>query len=117
MARRFDLLIFDWDGTLADSTALITGSIQRAFADVGLPVPSRSAASFVIGYGLNDAMQHLAPEANAAMVTQIVDAYRTHYLARDGEVALFEGVAEALVAYRAAGFQLAVATEIGRAHV
>ncbi|MEH6458345.1 HAD-IA family hydrolase [Chitinimonas sp. JJ19] len=110
MADRFDLLIFDWDGTLADSTALITRSIQLAFADVGLAVPSRQQASYVIGYGLNEAMRFLAPEATATQVAQIVDAYKTHYLARDGEIALFDGVAEALAHYRLAGYQMAVAT-------
>jgi len=110
MVDRFDLLIFDWDGTLADSTALITRSIQLAFADVGLAVPSRQQASYVIGYGLNEAMRFLAPEATAAQVGQIVDAYKTHYLARDGEIALFDGVPEALAHYRSAGYQMAVAT-------
>ncbi|WP_269533408.1 HAD-IIIA family hydrolase [Chitinimonas sp. BJYL2] len=110
MTRRFDLLIFDWDGTLADSTALITSSIQLAFADAGLPVPSRRDASFVIGYGLSDAMQHLAPQASTTQIARIVEAYKHHYLARDGEIALFEGVQDALAHYRQAGYQLAVAT-------
>ncbi|GAB3250214.1 HAD family hydrolase [Chitinimonas naiadis] len=110
MAERFDLLIFDWDGTLADSTALITHSIQQAFADAGLPVPNRKQASFVIGYGLNEAMQYLAPAAGQEEVARVVEAYKHHYLARDGEIALFEGVADALAHYKAAGYHLAVAT-------
>lgn len=110
MAERFDLLIFDWDGTLADSTALIAQSIQSAFGEVGLPVPSREAASFVIGYGLSQAMQHLAPAIDAHQLAEVVDAYKRHYLARDGEIVLFDGVAEALPRYKAAGFHLAVAT-------
>jgi phosphoglycolate phosphatase len=110
MARRFDLLIFDWDGTLADSTALITRSIQHAFVDAGLPEPSRRDASFVIGYGLHQAMQHLAPDASKEQVTDIVEAYKRHYLACDGEIALFDGVADALDRYKAAGYGLAVAT-------
>lgn len=110
MAERFDLLVFDWDGTLADSTGLITQSIQQAFAEAGLRVPSREAASYVIGYGLNEAMQYLAPEASGAEVARVVEAYKTHYLARDGEILLFEGVAEALACYKAAGYALAVAT-------
>lgn len=110
MAERFDLLVFDWDGTLADSTGLITQSIQQAFAEAGLSVPSREAASYVIGYGLNEAMQYLAPEASGAEVARVVEAYKIHYLARDGEILLFEGVAEALARYKAAGYALAVAT-------
>lgn len=109
-SRSFDLLIFDWDGTLADSTALIVHAIQAAFADSGLPPPSRHAASFVIGFGLSDAMRHLAPEADQACIMRVVDAYRHHYLQRDHEIILFEGVQEAMPRYRARGYLLAVAT-------
>ncbi|MGQ5521914.1 HAD-IA family hydrolase [Chitinimonas sp. PSY-7] len=110
MAERFDLLVFDWDGTLADSTGLIAQSIQVAFAEAGLPVPDRAAASYVIGYGLNEAMQYLAPQATTAEVADVVEAYKTHYLSRDGEILLFDGVADALARYKAAGHALAVAT-------
>ena len=59
--RRFDLIVFDWDGTLFDSTALIARCIQAACADLGTPVPSDRDASYVIGLGLNEALQHAAP--------------------------------------------------------
>jgi len=110
MAERFDLLIFDWDGTLADSTALITQSIQVAFGEAGLPVPTREKASFVIGYGLADAMRYLAPTATHEQVDEVVEAYKKHYLARDGDIVLFDGVVEALQRYKEAGYLLAVAT-------
>ncbi|SMC19494.1 phosphoglycolate phosphatase [Andreprevotia lacus DSM 23236] len=109
-ARRFDLLVFDWDGTLMDSTGTIAHAIQLAFGELGLPVPTDSDARFVIGYGLREAMQHLAPAADAATITAIVDAYRHHYLARDEALVLFDGVREGLQALGEAGFQLAVAT-------
>ena len=58
MAReQFDLIVFDWDGTLMDSTAHITRSIQAACRDLGLPVPGDDAASYVIGLGLREALQ------------------------------------------------------------
>ena len=64
MAReQFDLIVFDWDGTLMDSTAHITRSIQAACRDLGLPVPADEAASYVIGLGLRDALQIAAPDA------------------------------------------------------
>ncbi|MFC4159236.1 HAD-IA family hydrolase [Chitinimonas lacunae] len=110
MTKRFDLIVFDWDGTLADSTALIVHAIQAAFAEAGRPVPSREAASFVIGYALPDAMRYLAPDASDRDLALIMDGYRAHYLARDGEIALFEGVAAALARYKEAGHWLAVAT-------
>ena len=59
--RRFDLIVFDWDGTLFDSTALIARCIQAAAADLDLPVPSDEAASHVIGLGLTEALQHAVP--------------------------------------------------------
>ena len=59
--RQFDLIVFDWDGTLFDSTALIAGCIQAACADLSLPVPSREEAAYVIGLGLHDALAHVAP--------------------------------------------------------
>lgn len=110
MAERFDLLIFDWDGTLCDSTAIIAHAIQAAFADAGLPVPTRQQANFVIGYGLTEAMQYLAPQATAADVAGVVEGYKRHYLGRDSEIALFEGVAAAVEHYKQAGYHLAVAT-------
>ncbi|KAF0811630.1 5'-nucleotidase [Andreprevotia sp. IGB-42] len=109
-ARRFDLLVFDWDGTLMDSTGTIAQAIQLAFADLGLPVPSDYDARFVIGYGLKEAMQYLAPDADDALVHAIVDAYRTHYLQRDQALVLFDGVEEGLKKLAAAGYQLVVAT-------
>jgi phosphoglycolate phosphatase len=110
MAERFDLLIFDWDGTLSDSTGLITHSIQNAFAEVGLEVPTRQQASFVIGFGLNQAMQYLAPGADEATIAEVVEVYKRHYLARDADILLFDGVPEALARYQEAGYLMAVAT-------
>ena len=59
--RRFRFVVFDWDGTLADSTAIIAGALQQACRDVGEPVPADSDARFVIGLGLADALRHVAP--------------------------------------------------------
>jgi len=63
--RQFDLIAFDWDGTLFDSTALITRCIQAACADLGVRVPTDAQASYVIGMGLAEALQHAAPELPA----------------------------------------------------
>ena len=55
---RAELVVFDWDGTLMDSTAAITRSIQAAAADLGLKVPDRKQASWVIGLGLRDSLAY-----------------------------------------------------------
>ena len=60
--RQFDLIAFDWDGTLFDSTAIITRCIQRAVVDVGGQEPSQEAASYVIGMSLLPALAHAAPD-------------------------------------------------------
>ena len=61
-ARQFDLIAFDWDGTLFDSTAIITRCIQLAVRDVGGREPTQQQASFVIGMGLMQALAHAAPD-------------------------------------------------------
>ncbi|MGA8009257.1 MAG: HAD-IA family hydrolase [Thiomonas sp.] len=108
--QNYDLIVFDWDGTLMDSTAAITGAIQRACSDLGLPVPSREAASYVIGLGLEDALRHAAPELPHADYPRLAAAYRKHYFALDGQLVLFEGVLDLLHELKSAGYNLAVAT-------
>lgn len=111
MARKqFDLIVFDWDGTLMDSTAHITRSIQAACRDLGLPVPGDEAASYVIGLGLRDALQIAAPTLPADDYPKLSERYRFHYLAREQHTELFGGVPEMLQDLRAGGHLLAVAT-------
>ncbi len=112
MARKqFDLIVFDWDGTLMDSTATIVKSIQAAARDIGLPIPSREAASHVIGLGLTEAMQTvLGPDLEPKMYQRMVERYRHHYLTKDQELTLFDGVEEMLHELSQQGYFLAVAT-------
>jgi phosphoglycolate phosphatase len=115
MATRFDLLVFDWDGTLIDSTACIVGAVQAACRDLGLPEPSYAHASQVIGLGLADALRHSAPTLEPDRVELMIDRYKYHYLARDRELSLFGGVYELICELRCRGVLLAVATGKGRA--
>ena len=108
--RRFDLIAFDWDGTLMDSTAIIASSIQRACVDLGLPVPDDARANHVIGLGLTDALAYAVPAMPKAMVPQMVDRYRHHYLSRDADLPLFPLVREIVVALKESGYFVAVAT-------
>ncbi len=112
--RRFDLIAFDWDGTLFDSTGLITRCIQSACADCGVPVPSAQDAAYVIGLGLHDAMRHAAPGLPPERYPELGQAYRRHYMARQHELVLFEGTLAMLHALKARGHRLAVATGKGR---
>jgi phosphoglycolate phosphatase len=110
MAHAFDLIVFDWDGTLMDSTAHIAHAIQRACADMGVTVPSAQAARQVIGLSLNEALTIACPDVPADRYTELVDAYRKHFFLGDQDVTLFDGVTEGLEAIRARGIMTAVAT-------
>jgi phosphoglycolate phosphatase len=114
MRRRFDLLVFDWDGTLMDSAGAIVASLQAACRDLGLTVPDQGQARFVIGLGLRDAMAHILPDVDPSDYPRIVERYRTHYLARDADTSLFQGAEETVSELHAAGYLLAVATGKGR---
>jgi phosphoglycolate phosphatase len=76
--RRFDLIAFDWDGTLFDSTALIARCIQAACADLGVAVPSDKDSSYVIGMGLVEALQHAAPGLPRERYPELGNRYRHH---------------------------------------
>jgi len=114
MPRRFDLIVFDWDGTLADSTRMIADCLREASADVGLPVPDHSAACHVIGLGLQEAVDTLFGELSEMQFQNLVARYRHHYYARDEETILFDGVSAAVASLHVQGFMLAVATGKGR---
>lgn len=110
MARQYDLIVFDWDGTLLDSAGAIVDAIQAACRDLGLPEPSDERARHVIGLGLSDAMRHAVPELSPEDYGKMVERYRYHYLARDHELCLFKGVEAMLEDLADSGFLLAVAT-------
>ena len=115
MSRKFDLLVFDWDGTLADSANVIVFSIQGAARDMGLTEPSNEEARHVIGLGLSEAIEYLFPDLPTQKLGLLSDRYRYHYLAHDQEISLYEGVIEIIKALHAENFLLAVATGKSRA--
>jgi len=114
-AKSFDLVVFDWDGTLMDSAAAIVLAIQNASRDLDLPPPSEEAARHVIGLGLLEALQYLAPEMPAQWYPKMAERYRYHYFSSNHDILLFAGVEKLLDDLRAAGFTLAVATGKTRA--
>ena len=108
--RQFDLIAFDWDGPLFDSTALITRSIQRAVQDVGGTVPSDRDASFVIGMGLMQALAHAAPDVPKEKYAELGARYRYHYAMHQNDICLFDGVLALLDDLRQRNHVLVVAT-------
>jgi phosphoglycolate phosphatase len=110
----FDLIVFDWDGTLFDSTALIVRCIQNACEDVGAPRPSGEQAAYVVGLGLADALRHVAPGLPPERYPALGARYRHHYVASQHELSLFPGTLDMLQALKARAHRLAVATGKGR---
>ncbi len=108
--KQFDLIVFDWDGTLMDSTGTIVRCIQSAARDLGMPVPDNRAAAYVIGLGLQEALAAALPDLDPKFYPEMVERYRHHYLAKDHGLTLFEGVTEMLADLAGQGYFLAVAT-------
>jgi len=108
--RRYDLVVFDWDGTILDSTAAIVRAIQAASRDVGAEQPTDERARYVIGMGLRDALKYAVPDLPESGYDDLVTAYRRHYLSGDHELTLFAGVERLLQALQSENRWLAVAT-------
>jgi phosphoglycolate phosphatase len=108
--RRFDLIAFDWDGTLFDSTAIIVRCIQQAVVDVGGACPSDKDAAYVIGMGLMQALAHAAPDVPPEKYPQLGARYRHYYMARQNDLSLFGGVLALLDELKERQHWLAVAT-------
>jgi phosphoglycolate phosphatase len=109
-ARHFELLVFDWDGTVVDSAAHIVDSLQAACLDLGLPAPSEQRARYIIGLGLHDAMQYLLPDLPAQDYPQLAERYRHHYVGGDHKVVPFHGAVAGIEKLAGLGFVLGVAT-------
>ena len=110
MARQYELIVFDWDGTLMDSAAAIVAAIQAACRDLDIAPPSDERARHIIGLGLHDALRGVLPDLDPAAYPRVAERYRHHYLAHDHELQLFVGAFEMIRALSDAGFMLSVAT-------
>lgn len=110
LQRRFDLVVFDWDGTLADSTGVIATALQSACRDIGCDVPDDATARYVIGLGMHDAVRHIAPGLDPGRYPQLAHHYRNHYFAAAEAIPLYAHARELLADLRRTGHLLAVAT-------
>ena len=108
--RNFDLIAFDWDGTLFDSTKIIVRCIQAAVRDGGGTAPTDKDAAYVIGLGLMQALAHAAPDVPTEKYPELGERYRYHYNAHFNDLSLFDGVLQMLADLRSRGYWLAVAT-------
>lgn len=108
--KQYDAVIFDWDGTLMDSTHSIVESMQLASADVGLPVPSTEQASWIIGLSLETALYKAVPQLTADLVPDFMARYRHHFFQRDGAIKMFDGAVPMLDRLRQRTVPISVAT-------
>lgn len=108
--KNYQAIIFDWDGTVMDSTYSITHSIQLASEDMGLPVPSREKASWIIGLSIENGLYKIFPQLDEKSLPEFVARYRHHYFQRDHDLQLFEGMTELLDELKGQGVLLSVAT-------
>ena len=114
MPKQFDLIVWDWDGTLADSTSMITNAVLEAAEQVGLPAISAQAASNIIGLGLREAIHALYGEIPAEQAQALAKQYTVNYYAGESEIPLFTGATDTIMELSKQGFKLAVATGKGR---
>lgn len=105
-----ELIVFDWDGTLMDSTAAIAESIRGAAADLGLAVPSREQAAHVIGLGLSAALARAVPDLTPDRYAEFGARYREHYVRVDPDLMPFDGIVALLERLAAGPVPLAIAT-------
>ncbi|MDO9243785.1 MAG: HAD-IA family hydrolase [Rhodocyclaceae bacterium] len=108
--KRYELIVFDWDGTLMDSAGAIAQSVQAAACDLGLEPPSDERARHIIGLGLGDALRYALPDLEQARYEDLTARYRHHYLSRDHELLLFSGVDALMQELARSGRWLGVAT-------
>ena len=113
--KKYDLLVFDWDGTLMDSLTQIVNCMQSAIAELSLEPRSAQDIRNIIGLGLEQAIRSLYPDLDAKMVQLMVQTYRDHYLYKDKTPSpLFDGAREVLDRLRESGYDLAIATSKSR---
>ena len=115
MQKPYELLVFDWDGTLMDSESRIVNCMRAAITDLGLELPNDSSISNIIGLGLKEAICVLFQGADETLVKEVTDRYRHHFLHENTTpTPLFTGAEELLHRLRSEGYLLAVATGKGR---
>ncbi len=114
-AAPYQVVVFDWDGTLVDSTPLIADAILRAASDIGVPVPDRALAAHVIGLGLAEALARVVPDLPRERIGDFAARYHVHFRQGEAQIRFFDGAVGLLDTLRARGVQLAVATGKSRA--
>lgn len=110
----YELLVFDWDGTLSDSAGRLIAAAMKACMDVNIPQPEESFLRQHLGRTVDDIIRLGIPDLDPGDAARLVERFRYHYYANAQETLLFEGVESTLTALKSRGFMLAVATNMSR---
>ncbi len=111
----FQLVIFDWDGTLSDSNACLADCARAACVDTGMVPPATGELSAVLGLDIMEATQRLYPDEPRARREDFIRRFWHHHAQRSAHPSLFPGTAEMLRTLRSRGLFLALATSLPRA--
>ena len=111
MKNKYSLIIFDWDGTLMDSTRHITNCMRSAISELSAEPRNNTEIRNIIGLGLEEAVLSLYPDADAHFIQQMSESFREHFLFKDKTPSpLFDGAGEVLETLKLEGYDLAIAT-------
>jgi phosphoglycolate phosphatase len=109
--KEYQLIIFDWDGTLMDSVGRIVSSMQKAAQASHLAVPSVTSVKDIIGLSLQVSMQRLFPKESDEQHEKLIQLYSNYYKHFDDTpTPLFSGIQRMMLALHVSGKSLAVAT-------
>ncbi len=114
ISRRFDLIVWDWDGTLANSTGMITEAFVTAAAQVGLPAVPAENVTNIIGLGLKESIHAVYGDIAPELAHKLAQQYSANYYAGEQAIPLFEGAKETIIELHRRGCKVAVATGKGR---
>lgn len=114
ITKRFDLIVWDWDGTLANSTGMITEAFVTAAAQVGLPAVPAENVTNIIGLGLKESIFAVYGDIAPELAQKLAQQYSANYYAGEQEIPLFEGAKNTIIELNRRGYKVAVATGKGR---
>lgn len=108
---KYKLIVFDWDGTVADSLHHIVAAMQAAFESARLPARATEKILDIIGLGMGEAVTRLYPDIDTAERTELIQYYRQHYQATaTGKTVLYPEAKATLKRLADDGYLLAIAT-------
>jgi phosphoglycolate phosphatase len=110
MSKKYKVIIFDWDGTIVNSTGLIVKAIKEAALIKGITLGDEKKIFSVIGLGLDQAFYKLFDYLTKEDLIDLQGLYRDSYLKNINEVSLFDGIEFGIKDLHRRGYSLAIAT-------